>query len=72
MVYDNVVGLIGVSQWAASRGLNVVAVYGDNSHLLFFRRAAGVVDGGLRLIAAASLGRLTARWSNLALVLVKP
>jgi len=72
VVYDRVVSLRGITRWADSRGLHVVALYGDNSHLHFFGRAAPLVDRGMRLVALASGHRLTARYANLALALQKP
>lgn len=71
VVYDDVVSLRGALAWAEQHGLEVIALYGDNSHLRFFGRAAKFVDLGLRCIAALSFGRLTARYSNLILALRK-
>ena len=71
VVYDDVISLDGITAWASAHDLEVIATYGDNSHLQFFGRLAPVIDVGLRLIASLSFGRLTARYSNLAVVMAK-
>lgn len=72
VAYDDVIGLDGLTAWAQDQGLHLISAYGSNAHLSFFGRLSRAVDAGLRLIALASLGRLTARYANIAVVLVKP
>ena len=72
VVYDDVVSWRGINEWAQSRRLTLVAAYADNSHLQFFGKAAPIVDLLLHLLAALSLGRLTARHANVVVVFERP
>jgi SAM-dependent methyltransferase len=70
-VYDKVVSWQGMKAYCASHGLEIVDACSSNYFLRVFGPFAGVVDGGLRMVAMLSFGRLTARHSNLALVIRK-
>jgi SAM-dependent methyltransferase len=70
-VYDKIVSWHGMRTYCASRGLEIVDACSSNFYLRAFGPFAAVVDRGLRLMAMLSLGRLTARHSNLAFVLRK-
>lgn len=72
VVYDEIVQLRGLLEWAGYHRLRLVTIYGDNSHLEFFGKLAWLVDAGLRLLSLLSLRKLTARYSNLAFVFEKP
>lgn len=71
-VYDKVVSWRGMTSYCASRGLQIIDAYSSNFYLDAFGPFAGVTDRGLRAVAALSRGRLTADYSNLALVIRKP
>jgi SAM-dependent methyltransferase len=71
-VYDKVVSWRGMTQYCTSHGLQIVDACSSNFYLSAFGRFAAVTDRALRLVAALSLGRLTANHSNLALVIRKP
>ncbi len=72
VVYDPVVSLSGLQRWAASHELETVSIFGDNSHIEFFGRFARAADLGLQLVARASMGHLTARYSNIIAMFAKP
>jgi SAM-dependent methyltransferase len=71
-VYDEVVSWRGIVAYCARRGAEIIDAYASNFHLDYFRGIAPVADRGLRIVAKASRGRLTADHSNLALVIRKP
>ncbi|GLU46889.1 hypothetical protein Nans01_12400 [Nocardiopsis ansamitocini] len=70
-VYDRVVSYRGVLDYCARNEVEVLQTLSCNHHLRYFGRMSPIVDAGLRTVAAASLGRLTARHNNLAFVLRK-
>ncbi|MGN6607885.1 MAG: class I SAM-dependent methyltransferase [Jatrophihabitans sp.] len=72
VVYERVVSERGLRAWAADRGLVVEQLYATYYFIDKFGRLAPLVDAGLRLVAALSRGRLTARWNNLGLIVRKP
>lgn len=72
VVYDDILSLPVLLDWAENRGMELVLLVGENSHLDFFGPVAPVVDTGLKGVAALSRGHLTARHTNLGLVLRKP
>jgi SAM-dependent methyltransferase len=71
-VYDEVVSWQGMTSYCASRGLQIIDAYSSNFYLDAFGRFAGITDRALRAVAALSLGRLTADYNNLALVVRQP
>lgn len=71
VVYDEILSLPVLLEWAHAHDLEVLEVLGVNDHLDFFGRAAPLVDRGLRAIAAVSRGRLTADHTNVGLALRK-
>src|ERR1700689_3951269 len=71
-VYDQVVSWEGMTAYCARHGLEITDAYSSNFHIDHFRSLAGIADRGLRLVAKASRGRLTAEHNNLALVIRKP
>jgi hypothetical protein len=58
--------------YCQSRGLEIVDACSSNYYLAAFGRFAGIAEGALQLAATLSLGRLTADYNNLALVIRKP
>lgn len=72
VVYDEVISLCGLQKWAQNHGLETVDLFGDNSHTQFFGRLEPVCNVALKGIASLSIGRLTARYSNLIAVFRKP
>lgn len=71
-IYDQVVSWRGIVTYCSQRGMEIVDAYASNFHLDYFRGMAPAADRGLRFVARASRGRLTADHSNLALVIRKP
>lgn len=71
-VYDRVVSWRGMMTYCQSRGLEIVDACSSNYYLAAFGRFAGIAEGALQLVATLSLGRLTADYNNLALVIRKP
>jgi SAM-dependent methyltransferase len=73
VVYDAVVSLRGLRDFAASRGLKVILEAGSNTYVTAtFKRGAPVAQAVLNAVAAASRGRLTATHNNLAVVFELP
>jgi SAM-dependent methyltransferase len=69
VVYDSVVCLQGMREYARTRGLQTVEEVGSNTYVAgTFKAAAPAVQTLLNAVAAASRGRLTATHNNLALV----
>jgi SAM-dependent methyltransferase len=71
-VYDPVISWKGITAYCARKGVEIVDAYSSNFHLDHFGGLAQVADRGLRWVAWASRGRLTADHNNLALVIRKP
>lgn len=70
-VYEPVVSVRGLRDWAARNGFEVVEQYGTDSYLNVFGPFRAVVSAGLRLIAKLSSGRLTAAHNNVGFVMRK-
>jgi SAM-dependent methyltransferase len=70
-VYEPVVSVRGLREWATQNGFEIVHEYGSNSYLRVFGPLRPVVAGMLRLIARLSRGRLTANHNNVGFVLRK-
>ena len=70
-VYDQVVTLRGLRDWAARNGFTVLEEYGTNSYLRYFGPFRRVVDLALHGVAAASHGRLSAGHNNICLIMEK-
>jgi SAM-dependent methyltransferase len=70
-VYDKVVSWRGMHEYCAANGLEIVDACSSNYYLRAFGPFEGLADGALRVIAMLSFGRLTADYSNLALVIQK-
>jgi len=71
VIYEEILALPALLEWASERNLELVELLGENSHLNFFGRLASTVDHSLHFVSTLSRGRLTADYSNVALVLVK-
>jgi SAM-dependent methyltransferase len=71
-VYDPVISWKGMTVYFAHKGVEITDAYSSNFHLDHFRGLAQIADRGLRWVAQASRGRLTADHNNLALVIRKP
>lgn len=71
-VYDSVVSLEGIREYARSRQLAILEEYGVDYVLSNFGRFAGVMGAAMRAIARGSGNRLTASHNNLGFVLQKP
>jgi len=71
-VYDPVVTLDGMRDYAARNGLTVIEEYGIDYVLRHFASLGPVVSQAMRAVARASRGRLTASHNNLGFVLQLP
>jgi SAM-dependent methyltransferase len=71
-VYDPVVSWKGITGYCSRHGIEIDDAYSSNFHLDHFRSLGTIADRGLRWVAGASRGHLTADHSNLALVIRKP
>jgi SAM-dependent methyltransferase len=71
-VYEPVVTVRGMREWARRQGMEVMAEYGMNFYLKVFGRLRPVAEFGVRMVAWLSRGRLTARHNNVGFVLMKP
>lgn len=71
-VYDEVVTLQGLRDWAERRGLTVLDEYGTNFYLRHFGQVRPAVSSGLRAFAALSRGKLSASHNNIGLIIEKP
>lgn len=71
-IYDTVVSWKGMTDYCDRRGLEILDAYSSNFHLDHFRNLGPLADHGIRWVARASRGRLTADHNNLALVIRKP
>lgn len=67
-VYDSVVTLAGMREYASAANVAVIEEYGIDYVLNNFKRTKPLVRAGLRAFAAASRGRLTASHNNLGFV----
>jgi SAM-dependent methyltransferase len=71
-VYDDVVTLRGLRDWAGRHELEVQHEFGTNMYLRMFGPLRPVVDAALRAVATLSRGRLSASHNNICLILRKP
>jgi SAM-dependent methyltransferase len=71
-VYDPVVTLGGMRDYARRAGLTIIEEYGIDYTIYSFAPTRRVLRWGLRVIAAGSRGRLTASHNNLGFVLERP
>lgn len=71
-VYDDVVSLRGLREYARVHDLEVVAEYGSNAYLMVFKSLRPVVAGGLKMISWISRGRILATHNNIGIVLQVP
>lgn len=71
-VYDPVITLAGMRDYARRMSLTIIEEYGIDYITYNFARARTVVRWGLEIIAAGSRGRLTASHNNLGFVLERP
>lgn len=71
-VYEPVVSVRGMRDWARRHEMKVVAEYGTNSYLDVFGPLRPVVAFGIRLFAKLSRGRLDGTHNNIGVVMVKP
>jgi SAM-dependent methyltransferase len=72
VVYDEVVSTAGMRRWAEGAGLDVVDECCSAVYLTRLGRLGPVVAMGTRIVAALSVGRLTADHNNLLFVLRRP
>lgn len=70
-VYDDVVSVRGLRDWAKRNGLTVATEYGTNRYLNVFGRLRPVVQFGIRVVAMLSRGRLAGTHNNIGFVFVK-
>ena len=72
-VYDDVVTLRGLRNWADRHELEVQHEFGTNMYLRMFGRLRPVVDAALRAVAKLSRGQLSASHNNnICLIIRKP
>jgi SAM-dependent methyltransferase len=71
-VYEPVVSVQGMHEWAARRGMKIETEYGTNTYLNVFGKLKKLVGLGVVAIAKLSRGRLSATHNNVGFVLVKP
>jgi len=71
-VYDEVVSRQGMHEYAARKGLEVVEEYGRDNYLNVFGKLKFLAGAMVRLVAAVSMGRLSATHNNIGLVLSRP
>lgn len=71
-VYDPVVSVKGLRDWAERSGAMVQDEYCSNGYLRAFGPVAPVVSGVLRMIAWCSRGRLTSDHNNIGVVFLRP
>lgn len=71
VVYDQILSLPTLLDWAAAHQMDVITIVGENEHLDFFGKAAPAVDHALRIVAAMSRKRLTATHTNVGLAMRK-
>lgn len=71
-VYDPVVSVAGLREFARSRGLDVLHEYGTDHYLNVFGPLRRVAERFVRLVGRLSRGRLAADHANIGFVLRKP
>jgi SAM-dependent methyltransferase len=71
-VYEAVVSVRGMRDWAARNDMKVVAEYGTNSYLNVFGKLKPLASSVINLIAKLSGGRLAGTHNNIGYVMVKP
>ncbi|MGO1971704.1 MAG: class I SAM-dependent methyltransferase [Propionibacteriaceae bacterium] len=71
-VYERVVSLPGLQQYAEKHGLEVVEAYGSSAYLNVFGRIRPLVQLVLSAVGRLSLGRLYAGHNNLGVVYRRP
>ncbi len=71
-VYDEVVSLRGLRDYARAHDLEVVAEYGSNAYLMVFKSLRPAVAGCLKVISWISRGRVLATHNNIGIVLQIP
>jgi SAM-dependent methyltransferase len=72
VVYDDLISVRGLREFARSRNLDIVDEYGTNFVLQHFRQLGPVVDVVFRCFAWLSRGRLLATHNNICVVLRRP
>jgi SAM-dependent methyltransferase len=71
-VYEPVVSVRGMRDWAGRRDMKIVTEYGTNSYLNVFGKLRPLAATMIRLIARLSRGRLAATHNNVGFVFQKP
>lgn len=71
-VYEPVVSVRGMREWADRHNMKVVAEYGTNSYLNVFGKLRPVAAFAVKLIAKLSRDRLSATHNNVGFVMMKP
>lgn len=72
VVYDEVISMRGMRNYAERSGLEILATYGTNTAQDFFGRLAPLAQRALRLVARLSGRRMLATHNNISIIMRRP